>query len=94
MTLTRLAIVIALSATSSVYGLAHAQQNVFHNPPASQSTARSVAPAQVVAAGVRAQAIAPVGPSLGFGVPPQSLKCLEWHCQGSECICLRFTTAE
>lgn len=25
-------------------------------------------------------------------VIPQ-LRCLEWHCQGSECICIRFTTA-
>jgi hypothetical protein len=25
-------------------------------------------------------------------VIPQ-LRCLDWHCQGSECICIRFTTA-
>lgn len=24
-------------------------------------------------------------------VIPQ-LRCLEWHCQGTECICIRFTT--
>ena len=26
----------------------------------------------------------------GFG--STSLMCLEWHCQGTECICIRFTT--
>jgi hypothetical protein len=30
---------------------------------------------------------------IGQSVIPQ-LRCLEWHCQGSECICIRITTAE
>ena len=59
--------------------------------PAFAQQANATAPA----AQGQAQAAAPANARGGFGnFGTTSLMCLEWHCQGSECICIRFTTAQ
>ncbi|MDC9824690.1 hypothetical protein PRN20_13200 [Devosia sp. ZB163] len=80
MKLKLIAATIVLSAASLAAGPAFAQQ---------QAT-NATAP---VAQG-QSQAAAPTNRG-GFGnFGSTSLMCLEWHCQGSECICIRFTTAQ
>ncbi|MEM8788543.1 MAG: hypothetical protein AAGE76_09800 [Pseudomonadota bacterium] len=49
---------------------------------------------QMIPAQVASQAISPAGGGFLNPVPPLTLKCLQWHCQGAEWICLRFTTAQ
>ncbi len=59
--------------------------------PAFAQQANATAPA----AQGQAQAAAPANARGGFGgFGSTSLMCLEWHCQGSECICIRITTAQ
>lgn len=75
-------IVMILIAISTISGFAQAQQSVSPGPSAATSNF-AVSPGK---------SVVPTNPGFGFGIPPLSLKCLEWHCQGAECICIRFTT--
>jgi hypothetical protein len=54
------------------------------NPAFAQEAAQS--PGQAIPPST--QTAAARGPIGG----PLNLRCLEWHCQGAECICIRFTT--
>ena len=61
--------------------------SLVYNPAFAQQAAAPASQGQSLAAAPR------IGGNFG-GFGSTSLMCLEWHCQGAECICIRFTTAQ